>query len=105
MIKDLSQLLAGTAIGLFGLAAIGLGLNYVFGVPTANVERRNYEQTASYIQGKNNTIAQWRVKYRTATDPGQKAAIAAYVQQEMGGFDGKNLTSENFQFVSSLEQK
>ena len=87
---------------LVGTPAITLGLRALFGPPSQNIERGIYENSASYIQGKNQAIAKQRLEYSKA-DAGGKSAIKGYVLHEASTVDRSKLSAENQMFIEQLE--
>jgi hypothetical protein len=93
-------------IGCFSLLALVFGSiawKNTFGVADANADRHIYQESASYIDGKNQLIAKLRHDYLALTDLDSKKGLANYVRQEASSIDLSKLTEENRNFVKSLK--
>jgi hypothetical protein len=88
---------------LVGTPAIALGLRALFGPPSQRVERGIYENSPSYIQGKDQAIAKQKLEYGKAKDDGAKSAIKGYVLHEAATVDRSKLSIENQTFIKQLE--
>ena len=96
-------LLVMVAVYVLGFFATGGNLAiYRFWAPQVEDARREvFEQTQSYVQGKNTYIARLRLQYEAAEGP-QKESLRRLVLQEAETIDDDNLTSVNRAFVNSL---
>jgi hypothetical protein len=72
------------------------------GLADANADRRIYQQSSSYIDGKNQLIAKLKYDYYRSTDLGTKQSIIAYLKQEAATINLDKLTIDNRNFVKSL---
>lgn len=86
-----------------GTPAISLGLRALFGPTSQAVERGIYENSPSYIQGKDQVIAKQKLEYAKAKDAGAKSAIKGYVLHEAATVDRSKLSIDNQAFISQLE--
>src|SRR3989344_4552992 len=98
-------LLVVVAVYVLGFFATGGNLAiYRFWAPQFEDARREvFEQTASYVQGKNTYIARLRAEYETA-EGDQKESLRRLVLSEAETIDERNLTSSNRAFVNSLRR-
>ncbi|MCA9354504.1 MAG: hypothetical protein KC877_03230 [Candidatus Kaiserbacteria bacterium] len=85
------------------VAAIGFGLRSIGMFGGAVVDRAVFEQTPSYVQGKNTYIARLRLEYETA-DVGHKEGLRRLIVSEAETIDPSNLTDSNRVFVDSLRR-
>jgi hypothetical protein len=72
------------------------------GLVDANADRRIYQESSSYIDGKNQLIAKLKYDYYRSTDLGTRQSIIAYLKQEATTIDLEKLTIDNRNFVKSL---
>ena len=78
---------------------------YRFWAPKFEEARRGvFEQSPSYVQGKNTYIARLRLQYEEAEGP-QKESLRRLILSEAETIDGANLTSSNQKFVTSLRRR
>lgn len=103
-VKSLGLLL----LAFFGIYVAGffiLGGNfalYKFWAPRfRDVERQVFEQTQSYVQGKNTYISRLRLQYESASEQ-QREALRRLILSEAETISRENLTYANQAFVSSL---
>lgn len=94
------------AVGLlFGLSAIGLVHMQVFGPRFQAVEREIYEQTPSYVQGKEQALAELRLEYNKAKDAGEKSNIRSMIVNEAATVDLNLLKDRSLsRFVQNLRE-
>lgn len=98
-----------TVLGIFIIVYIGgffiLGSNffiYKFWAPKyRNVQREVFEQTQSYVQGKNTYISRLRLQYES-TEEGQREALRRMILSEAETISRENLTPGNRSFINSL---
>ena len=97
-------LLVLVAIYILGFFATGGELAiYRFWAPKIEDARREvFEQTQSYVQGKNTYIARLRLQYEMA-DGSKKSALRGLVLSEAATIDNNKLTPANRAFVNSLQ--
>lgn len=80
------------------LLAVAFGLMFVTGTmgnlydstvtrQHLNVERKNFEETAPYVQNKNDLLNKMWRSYVASKDPEEKRAICDVVLSEMANFD------------------
>ena len=75
---------------------------YKFWAPKFEDARREvFEQTQSYVQGKNTYISRLRLQYEAA-EGNQKEALRRTILAEAETIDAENLTPTNRSFVGSL---
>ena len=91
------------AIYVLGFFATGGELAiYRFWAPQMeDVKREVFEQTQSYVQGKNTYIARLRRDYESSEGP-QRESIHRLILSEAETIDEGNLTASNRAFVNSL---
>lgn len=89
----------GTFIGLiamifiFGL--VGLGYKAFFAPKHANVDRRVFEETQSYVHGKIQDLAKYKQEYDATQDPTERRAIQTLINQQFAQFDSKKVVDRN----------
>ena len=76
-------------LGVFVFVGNGVDLaNYAFWEPKKQAaERHVFENTPSYIQGKNQDLAKYHHEWVTDTSSESRQAIEALVRQQFGSFD------------------
>ena len=96
-------LLVLVAIYVLGFLATGGNLAiYRFWAPQMEDARREvFEQTQSYVQGKNTYIGRLRAQYETA-EGRQREALRRLVLTEAETINDEDLTMSNRAFVNSL---
>lgn len=62
-----------------------------------NIERTNYEQSASYVQGKIDELSKDYAEYNQTADPTAKTALLTTVRTSMASFDINNITDPALQ--------
>ena len=99
----------GSIFGLILLLALGFGLmgydlfTFSFFAPKyAAVQRQVYENTPSYLLGKEQEIAKDRQEYMTTTDQASKVAITSVLREDMAGVPREQLSLEAQSFLSSI---
>ena len=106
--KDILKF-GGAALGglvfLYILGFFASGGNwaiYRFWAPRMEDARREvFEQTQSYVQGKNTYISRLRLQYESAEGK-HKEALRRVILSEAETIDNENLTPANRSFVNSL---
>ena len=88
---------------ILGFALTGVNLfSYSFFAPKyAAVQRQVYENTPSYLLGKEQEIAKDRQEYLMGNDD-TKAIIKSVLMQSMAGVDRSKLSVESQTFLGSL---
>lgn len=88
----------------FGFLATGGDLAiYSFWAPKqANVERKVFENTQSYVQGKVSYLSQLRLDYEQATEQTQKNALRRIILTESAQIDSKHLPVDLNLFIEQL---
>lgn len=96
-------LLVLVAIYALGFLATGGNLAiYRFWAPQMEDARREvFEQTQSYVQGKNTYIGRLRLQYES-TEGRQREALRRLILTEAETIDTENLTPANQAFINSL---
>ncbi len=90
--------------------AILIGLSYGFGwikvhqtatigKEQQNVERRVFEESQSYVEGKRREALKMYKEYLKTKDPDEKAALAQIVAMSFANFDENKLTPKLKEFV------
>lgn len=75
---------------------------YRFWAPKMEDARREvFEQTQSYVQGKNTYIARLRLQYEVAEGQ-QKEGLRRIILSEAETIDDENLTPSNRSFIANL---
>ena len=78
-------------------------INYGFFAPMKkNVERKVFENTQSYVEGKRQELSKYRLEYITTKDEDVKAAIKMTIIQSFANFDKNLLSYELRTFLESL---
>ena len=95
-------------IGIVGLTfffdSLGLTEIKLFGTKFENAHREVYEQTQSYVEGKRQEIAKYRLEYMRSTSKEDREAIRSTVLQSMANFDISKLLPEQQAFLEKLNQ-
>ena len=79
---------------------------YKFWAPKLQEARRDvFEQTQSYVHGKNSYIARLRLQYDSSSGGPQKEALRRLVITEAETIDEVNLTPTNQAFVNNLRRQ
>jgi hypothetical protein len=103
MMKVFFLILALGAIGAWFVKSTDFSLYKFFAPRQAEVQREVFEQTPSYVQGKNTYIARLRAQYETA-DEGHKESLRQLILSEAETIDDDNLTERNRNFVNGLRE-
>lgn len=90
-------------LAILVIVAIGFGLRSVGMFGSAVVDRAVFEQTPSYVQGKNTYIARLRLEYESANET-HKEGIRRLIISEAETISPGNLTDSNRMFVNSLRR-
>ena len=78
-------------------------IQYWFFAPMQkNVERKVFENTQSYVEGKRQELSKYRLEYITTKDEDVKAAIKMTLIQSFANFDKSKLDYELKTFLESL---
>jgi hypothetical protein len=92
--------LIGIGVILF-IIILSLGLDYGLGVKwygfiapqKENVKREVFENTNSYVRGKNQTLMKYYHEYLNAENDSNKEAIAEIIRMEFADFPDENVQS------------
>ena len=87
------------------LAALGFGLRSAGLWGNAYVGRKVFEQTQSYVHGKNTYIARLRLQFENAKDEKQAESLRRLILEEAETIDEGNLTNSNQLFIARLRQR
>lgn len=100
------RILGMSAGGFIALVAVvfivgfaGLGYKMIFAPRHADVDRKVFEQTQSYVHGKIQDLSKYYNEHRQADDPIAKEAIKQLVIQQFAQFDSAKvieMTLRNF---------
>ncbi len=95
------------AVGLtFGLSAVGLAHLEFFGPKYQKAQREIYEQTPSYIQGKEQTLAELRLEYNRAKTAGEKNNVRSMIVNEAATVDLNLLKDKSLvRFIQNLREE
>jgi hypothetical protein len=102
--KQIASLIGWGLFALVAIPSLSLGLRAMLGGPSANVERAIYENSTSYLQGKDQSIAKLRMDYQLAKDEGAKSAVKGFALHEASTVKRSKLSIENQQFLNELER-
>lgn len=95
-------------IVLYGLGFLATGGDlaiYQFWAPKrANAERKVFENTQSYVQGKTEYISRLRFQYQTAEGP-QKQALRSLILTEAATVDNNKLPMDLQSFIDNLKER
>lgn len=82
-------LAAIVVVGLITFVTTGMGVaNFAFWAPKQQAaERHVFENTPSYIQGKNQDLAKYHHEWVTDSSSENRLAVEALVRQQFGSFD------------------
>ena len=107
----IGNIFKGTLLAFFALVVIyGLGFLatggnlaiYKYWQPQIEDARRNvFENTQSYVHGKNTYIERLRLQYETSNGP-EKESLRRLILEEASTIDPSNLTASNRSFIGSL---
>lgn len=96
-------LLAGTYL-LFALGYIGNKYDETVGKDHANIERQNFEQSKSYVDGKVQDLENYRKEYQQTTSKAEKEQIKNYIVDEFSNFNENNIQNQSLkQFLDEME--
>lgn len=105
MKEDLQAPLVLFSLGvgiLFTFGLVGLGYYSFFAPRYQAVERKVFEETPSYVQGKIQYLTRLQMQYKTAVDPDSKSAIAALIKLEASTLNEKYIPPTLKGFIDSL---
>ena len=74
----------------FALGLFGLEWKKFFGVKHANVDRKIFEQSKSFVHGKTQDLAKYYREYQLA-GPKEKELLKAVIRMQFAEFDEKHL--------------
>jgi hypothetical protein len=88
----------------FGMGWFGVAYTKTVGKAQENANRTVYEQTQSYVEGKRQELAKYRLEYMTTKDSTEKQAIKIFVLHSFANFDKSKLDPDLLSFYQSLQQ-
>lgn len=81
----------GVPLVVFLLSYFGLGMYRYFAPKQEDARREVFENTQSFVQGKNQDLAKYYLEYQG--DETKRAAIAAVIQSQFAYVDADKITS------------
>lgn len=100
-VKDGLTLLAVPIIAVFVIGLVNLGFNAFFAPKYQAVQRKVFEETPSYVQGKIQYLTRLEMEYKTA-DEEQKPAIATLIKREASTLKEEYIPGSLRTFIESL---
>jgi len=79
---------------IFALTYTKLGFRRFFGPKFQNVEREIFDETKSYVHGKNQDLARYYRQYTMSKDEDERSKIAGFIRLEFGEFPAKNINDQ-----------
>lgn len=90
---------AGAIVGLLILAfasgLVGLGYKTFFAPKHAAIDRQVFEQTQSYVHGKVQDIAKYKMEYDATNNATERMAIKSIIVQQFAQFDSSKVVDPN----------
>lgn len=80
---------------VFLIGFVGLGYKKVFYPAHENINREVFENTQSYVHGKIQDLAKYKVEYNKTTDPTEQQAIRTIINQQFAQFDSAKIQDAN----------
>lgn len=77
---------------LFYCGVLGNVYTATVGKQSMNIQRQNFEQSQSYVEGMIQTLAKEKQEYDLSTNESDKEAILSYVNTTFASFDANNVT-------------
>tara|TARA_R110002074_G_scaffold402324_1_gene606968 strand:- start:20848 stop:21216 length:369 start_codon:yes stop_codon:yes gene_type:complete len=87
---------------IFGFEFLGMEKKRFFAPRHAEIDRQVFEQTPSYIHGKNTYLTQLQGEYDLADSKARKATLKTIILREAATIDRKHLNPRLLQFINSL---
>jgi len=78
----------------FGLEMAGLKWTQYFAPKKANVQRKVFEQTKSYVHGKIQDLAKYYKEYNEAENQDDKDSLATVIKMQFAEFDESAIHNE-----------
>ena len=103
--KDLQAPLVLLVVAVGGVFLFGMmGLTYYsfFAPKYQAVERKIFEETPSYVQGKIQYLTRLQTQYKTEKDPDTKSAIASLIKMEASSLKEEYIPPTLKMFINSL---
>lgn len=89
--------------GIFALGFFGLGWNKFFLPKYENVRRETYENTQSFVEGKQQDLAKYYLEYQQTEDPESREAIKVVIQSQFSYFDADKVSEPKLrQFLINM---
>ena len=85
---------------LFGWFSVGY--TSTVGKAQQNAERKVFEQTQSYVEGKRQEVTKYRYEYLKAKDRDEREAIKATLRTSLANFDKSKLDYDLQSFVDTV---
>lgn len=90
-----------TILILFGFTALGFYTGFIGNIYDAtvgkqqmNIQRNNFEQSQSYVDGMIQQLSKEKQEYDQSSDTGAKQAILNYVNSTFASFDANKITDQ-----------
>jgi len=94
--------LLAVVIGLsFAFGWVGVGYTSTVGKAQQNAERKVFEQSQSYVEGKRQEVIKYRYEYLKTKDKDERAAIRATLRSSLANFDKSKLDYDLQSFIDS----
>lgn len=87
-----SLIVIGVLAFYFGF--LGNAVDSTVGKQNMNIQRKNFEQSQSYVEGMIQTLAKEKQEYDLAKNDSDKQAILNYVNSTFASFDASNITDQ-----------
>jgi hypothetical protein len=97
-------LIVGTIALAFALELGGLKWKEFFAPKHADVDRKVFERTKSYNEGKEQELIKYRLEYMRAKDPGDKEALASTIRHAFADYDDSLLDPELQEFLRKIKR-
>jgi hypothetical protein len=85
----------------YGLGWIGVHQKHTIGKAMQNADRRVFEETQSYVEGKRQEAVKLFKEYNTASDPGEKKALCQVASHTFANFNTEHLRGPVRAFIES----
>lgn len=95
-------LIVAILAGAVGLGLFGLEWKKFFKPRNAEIERQVFEQTPSFVHGKEQHLTRLRLEYETAASDSHRSALRATILHEASTIDHNLLPADLRQFIRSL---
>ena len=92
----------GIGVGIFALTYGGLKMYEFFGPKYQDVERKIFDNTKSYNEGKEQDLLRYRLQYLNA-DRDEKEAIASTIRMQFADYDESKLSLVLQSFLQKIK--